>query len=301
MQAGFQGIGQGFGHAAGAINLRRTLPKPTDRLPLGRSGLTVSPFCLGLTASPDTVIAAYEAGVNFFFITGDLHWPLYDGVRKGLAKLLDGNPARRSELVVGVVSYLDDPLFSALQFQEVIDEVPGLGHVDLMIAGAVSSDQSFYSRVASMDRARASRHCGAVAIGATFHQRRLALAADHYGLLDIGYIRFNCAHPGARAEVFPYIRPNRTSLVFNFKSAMSRVPEEMFATLGIPANYWRPDACDHYRFVLSHPEIDGILCSPLYPAEMKGIVEAMDKGPLSVEEEEYMIWLSSRVHAPVLT
>jgi hypothetical protein len=287
---------------ATASNARRqTLPRTTDRLPLGKSGLTVSPFCLGLTGSPDTVIAAYEAGVNFFFVTGDLHWPLYDGIRKGLAKLLDGNPARRDELVVAVVSYLDDPLFSVLQFREVIDEVPGLQRVDLMIAGAVSSDQSFYSRVASMERARATRLHGATAIGATFHQRRLALAADHYGLLDISYIRFNSAHPGARRELLPYFRPNRTGLVFNFKSAMSRIPDDMYASLGIPSNYWRPDVCDYYRFVLSHPEIDGVLCSPLYPEEVKGMVEALDKGPLSTEEQDYMIWLSSRIHAPVLT
>ena len=29
------------------------------------------------------------------------------------------------------------------------------------------------------------------------------------------------------------------------------------------------DACDHYLFVLSRAEIDGILCSPLQPAEVK--------------------------------
>ena len=140
---------------------RRTLPKPTDRLPLGKSGLRVSPFCLGITSTPDTVVAAYEAGVNFFFITADLHWPLYDGVRKGLAKILDGNPSRRDELVVGVVSYLDEPLFSVLQFHEVINEIPGLDRVDLLIAGAVSNDQSFHSRLPAIERARNVRHNGA--------------------------------------------------------------------------------------------------------------------------------------------
>jgi len=280
---------------------RRTLPKPTDRLPLGKSGLLVSPFCLGITSTPDTVVAAYESGVNFFFITADLHWPLYDGVRKGLAKILNGNPARRDELVVGVVSYLDDPLFSVLQFHEVIDEVPGLQRVDLLIAGAVSNDQSFYSRVASIERARNTRHNGARAIGATFHQRPLALVADHYGLLDISYIRFNSAHPGARTDLFPYFRPNRTGLVFNFKSAMSRITKEMFEQMRLPSHYWLPDVCDYYRFVLSRPEIDGVLCSPLTPAELEGMVEAINRGPLSREEEEYMIWLTSLAHAPILT
>lgn len=282
-------------------NHRERLPKPTDRLALGTSGLQVSPCCLGMTASADSVIAAYEAGINFFFVTADLHWPLYDGVRKGLAKLLQGNKARRDELVVGVVSYLDDPLFSTLQFHEVIGEVPGLERVDLMIAGAVSSDQSLYSRVGSLQRARSSRHNGASAIGATFHQRSLALVADHHQLLDISYIRYNSGHPGARRDLFPYMRPTRSGLVFNFKSVLSRVTKEMFAGFGLPANYWLPDSCDYYRFVLSRPEIDGVLCSPMSADEVRGLAAAMDKGPLTMEEQDYMIWLSSFSPSPALT
>ena len=283
------------------ITHRERLPKPTDRLPLGASGLKVSPCCLGMTASADSVIAAYDSGINFFFVTADLHWPLYEGVRKGLAKLLQGNKARRDELVVGVVSYLDDPLFSTLQFHEVIGEVPGLERVDLMIAGAVSSDQSLYSRVGSLQRARSMRHDGASAIGATFHQRSLALVADHHQLLDISDIRYKSGHPGARRDLFPYMRPTRSGLVFNFKSVLSRVTKEMFSSFGLPADYWLPDSCDYYRFVLSRPEIDGVLCSPMSAQEVRGLVAAMDKGPLSMEEQEYMIWLSSFSPSPALT
>jgi hypothetical protein len=280
---------------------RQTLPKAADRIALGKSGLRVSPLCLGMTVSPETVLAAYESGVNFFFVTGDLHWPLYDGIRKGLARLLEGNPSRRDEIVVGVVSYLDNPLFSALQFHEVIAEVPGLERVDLLIAGAVSSEQSFYPRVDAMAHARAAGRLGARAIGASFHQRSLALVSEQYDLLDIHFIRYNSAHPGARRDLFPYFRPNRASPVFNFKSTMSQVTREMFDALNLPQNYWIPSVCDYYRFVLTRPEMDGILCSPMTPGEVRELAQALEKGPLSREEEEYMIWLSSLVHAPVLT
>jgi hypothetical protein len=241
-----------------------------------------------------------DCGVNFFFLTADLHWPLYDGVRKGLTKLLAGNRSRRDQIVVGVVSCLDNPLFGALQFHEVIAEVPGLERVDLMIAGAVSSDQSFYSRLDSIARARATGHNGARTIGATFHQRQLALAADYYDMLDISYIRYNSAHPGARTDVLPHFRLHRSSLVFNFKSVMSRVSRETFDALGLPNGYWLPDACDYYRFVLSRPEINGILCSPLRPEQVGELAHALDNGPLSSQEEEYMVWLSSLAHAPVM-
>jgi hypothetical protein len=280
--------------------VRQTLPLATDRIPLGRSGLSVSPICLGMTVSPETVIAAYEEGVNFFFVTADLHWPLYDGVRKGLAKLLAGSPSRRDQIVVGVVSYLDNPLFGALQFHEVTNEIAGLNRVDLLIAGAVSSDQSFYSRVEAMSRARAAGQHGARAIGATFHQRPLALVAQQYGMLDISFIRYNSAHPGASRDLFPYLS-GRSIPVFNFKSTMSQVTPETFDKLNLGKTYWRPEACDYYRFVLTRPEIDGILCSPLQPGEMRQLAKALAQGPLTPDQEAYMIWLSSLVHAQVLT
>jgi len=61
---------------------RDHFPKPSDRLPLGRTSLTVSPFCLGMTASADSVIAAYGAGINFFFVTADLLIAVADSLNR---------------------------------------------------------------------------------------------------------------------------------------------------------------------------------------------------------------------------
>jgi hypothetical protein len=281
--------------------MRQDLPKPTDRVPLGSSGLQASPLCLGMTADPETVIAAWERGVNFFFLTADLHWPLYDGLRKGLAKLFEGNRGRREQAVVAVVSYLDNPLFGALQFHEVIAEVPGLERVDVIVAGAVASETSFHSRLASMAAARQGRHHGARAIAASFHQRTLAVMSDYYGLLDVSFVRYNAAHPGARRDLFPYLRPARACPVFNFKSVMARVTREQFDGLKLPAGYRLPETGDYYRFVLTRPEIDGVLCAPQSPAEMHELVRALERGGVTREEEEYMMWLSGLTQAPVLT
>jgi len=51
----------------------RELPRPADRLPLGTSGLEVSPICIGMVEDPRTIPAAFEAGINFFFVTADMH------------------------------------------------------------------------------------------------------------------------------------------------------------------------------------------------------------------------------------
>src|SRR5215469_14434904 len=63
---------------------RQMLPRLTDRLVLGDEGLSVSPFCLGMVRSPDAVSAAFDAGINFFFLSADMHWPLYEPLRLGL-------------------------------------------------------------------------------------------------------------------------------------------------------------------------------------------------------------------------
>ena len=75
--------------------------------------------------------------------------------------MLSRSPSVRDEIVVGVVSYLDQPLFQALQFHEVVDAVPGLKRVDLLIAGAVPDENNFFARFNAIHSARGaglSRH-----------------------------------------------------------------------------------------------------------------------------------------------
>jgi hypothetical protein len=274
---------------------RQALPKTQDRLPLGISGLTVSPFALGITTS-DTVLAAYDLGINFFFLTADFHWPLYQGLREGLEKLFERRPSVRDDVVVGVVSYLEQPMFDALAFHEVVDAVRGLRRVDLLIAGGVSTEKSLYGRSTKICDARVHGNRDARAIGASFHHRPSALLSINHNLLDIHFIRYNSVHPGAAAEIFPHIRPDRTGLIYNFKSMMSRVRPEQFARLGLSERNWRPAPSDYYRYVLTAPALDGVLCSPQSPQEVCELAMAMERGPLSPEQEDYVRGLSSAIN-----
>jgi hypothetical protein len=279
--------------AQSSYSRRARLPRPSDRLPLGFTGLSVSPICVGIVQDPETVLAAFDAGVNFFFVSADLHWPLYQGVRRGLELLFERSPSARDKVVVGVVSYLDQPLFQALQFHEVLQSVRGLERVDLLIAGAISSAQSYNERLPSLQNARATAHCGARAIGASFHDRACALASLNLNTLDISYVRYNSAHPGADSEIFPRMRRDRSSLIFNFKSVLSAVAPEQLQRLGLTGSYWTPKITDYYRFVLTNPHIDGVLCSPTTPAQLAELDAALQDRPLTLAEEQYMTWLSS--------
>ncbi len=55
------------------------------RRPIGELPLAVGPVCLGAVGSANVIRAAYDAGINFFSIAVDMHWPLYEPVRRGLA------------------------------------------------------------------------------------------------------------------------------------------------------------------------------------------------------------------------
>lgn len=275
---------------------RRPLPRPTDRLPLGASGLAVSPYCIGITKDPATIVEAFDAGINFFFLTADLHWPLYEGLRRGLEMLFERGGGIRDQVVVGVVSYLDQPMFEFLQFHEVLGSVQGFERVDLLIAGATPDEQSLQSRYGVIHQARSRGHCGARAIGASFHHRRSALISLNLNYLDVNFIRYNPSHPGALEDIFPYLRPDRTGLIFNFKSLMSVLSRESFESLGLSADrHWLPRPTDYYRFVLSNPNFNGILCSPDSPQHLETMLEALAEGSLTPQEEQTMMWLAKAV------
>ena len=276
---------------------KETLPRLTDRIGLGESRLQVSPICLGYAGSPATIPAAFDAGINFFFITADLHWPVYEGIRRGLEQLLARGGGIRDEIVVAVVSYLDEPLFGFLQFNEVIGAVSGLERVDLLLAGAVSGDHNLSPRVESMEKARSRGHMGSRAIGATFHSRPHALQASNDELLDILYVRYNPGHPGANKDLFPHLRSDRRAPIFSFKSTMLWTPPKLFASLDLPAHAWQPTVTDHYRFALTSPMVDGLLASLDPPEQIAALADALAQGPLDSEQELYLKKLTKAAFA----
>jgi hypothetical protein len=280
---------------------RKRLPRFTDRLILGNQGLRVSPYCLGWVHSAETVIAAFDAGINFFFLTTDLHWPGYEATRRGVRELLARGPAIRDQIVAAAVCYQTRPIFCYDPFQELLDEMPGLGRLDVLIAGAIYGDEQG-KRFPVYAEHRETGFLGARALGMTFHDRSAARAAIRDRRVDIAFIRYNPDHPGAATDLLPHLysssprngrsrgkRAART-LLFNFTSTLGYVPPAAMEALGLPGSvYWYPEITDHYRFVLSRPEIDGVLMGPKTPSELQGVAEALARGPLTEEEQAYLV------------
>ncbi|MHB8873942.1 MAG: T3SS effector HopA1 family protein [Myxococcaceae bacterium] len=286
--------GQGVGSPAmpRAARKKRQLPALSARLPLGAGGLKVSPFCLGMVDSPDAVPAAFDAGINFFFLSADMHWPLYEATRRGLAMLLSRGKAVRDQLVVCATAYVTQPEFCELPFREVLEAVPGLGRLDVVSAGG-SYWHDFWPRLEVYQEHRRSGLCGARAIGTSFHDRSAALTAIAHDLVDIAFIRYNAGHAGAQRDLFPHLPPSRRTRIFNFKSTSAWVTPSRAAELGVPSRYWVPRHTDHYRFALTRPEVDGVLLSLDSAQQVRELADALAEGPLDPAQETYLMELAA--------
>ena len=269
---------------------RATLPKLTDRLSLG-DGLEVSPICLGMVDSPDVVPAAFDAGINFFFLTADMHWPLYEPVRKGLAKLLARGGGIRDQVVVCATAYVTQADFCHLPFEETVAAVPGLGRLDVLCAGGVYASD-FSGRLTVYRSHRDKSFVGCRAVAASFHERQVGRVAIEHELVDLAFVRFNAGHPGAMRDLFPALPARRRTRVFNFKNVDGWVAPGRLDALGLAADAWRPHQTDHYRFALSQPQLDGALVALERPAQVAQLAEALAKGPLDEESQHYLMTLA---------
>jgi predicted aldo/keto reductase-like oxidoreductase len=238
---------------------------------------------------PETIGAAFDAGINFFFLTADMHWPWYEASRRGLRQLLARGHGVRDQIVVAAVCYPTQPDFCYGPFEEVLDAVPGLDRLDLLIAGGVYAGE-FAGRLPVYQRHRRTRFLGARAIGATFHDRQEAWKAVTEDLVDVAFVRYNPGHAGARRDLFPHLPQTTPTLLFGFKSTFGYVPPGQMAELGLPGDvYWHPHITDHYRFALSRPELDGLLIGPATPTEVATLAAALENGPLDEEEQAYLM------------
>jgi len=193
-------------------------------------------------------------------------------------------------MVIGVVAYVTQPEFCWVPFQEVLDELPELeNRIDVTIAGGCYGHE-FPTRVAIFKKHREVKHVGAHAIGASFHDRAGARAALEAGDLDLAYIRYNPLHPGAARDLFPHVTDTQPFL-FNFKSTNGLLRPEHYAKFGIDESFWRPHATDYYRFALTQPALDGVLCSLSNAGEVRELADALAKGPLDDEDHDYMLQL----------
>jgi aryl-alcohol dehydrogenase-like predicted oxidoreductase len=239
---------------------------------------------LGLAASKGideaAIREALDAGVNYLFFTRkSMVRPVREAVRRDRARLViasgpvlgyfAGSIRRATEKVLRTLGtdYLD------------VLQIFWLGRMSALTEG----------NLAEMVRLREE---GKVrALGVSIHDRPRAGRLAEDSPLDLLMIRYNAAHPGAEEDVFPHLARRRPAVVAYTATCWRKL-------LRPPKGWEGPAATagDCYRFCLTSPHVDVVLTAPASAAELRENLQALERGPLSPEEEVRMRALGRAVH-----
>lgn len=235
---------------------------------LGRTGLRVHP--LGLAGSfgvPAEVVerAFHEHGINYFFVTPRCR-PMIEGLRRLIAA------GHRDALVLAGGSNLPtgggveraQARLARLLGTDVID----VFHLFWVQAGWYAGGKTW----PAMRRLKAAGRVRALALSC--HDRPLAARLGRELEADLLMIRYNAAHRGAEREVFaafdPASRPAFCAYTATrWRKLLEPLPQHPPMTAG-----------ECYRFALSNPVVDVVLCGARDGAELDHAASAVAEGPL---------------------
>ena len=129
------------------------------------------------------------------------------------------------------------------------------------------------------------------ALAVSIHDRPRAGQLARDSALDAFMIRYNAAHPGAEQDIFPHLSHRHPAVVAYTATSWKKL-------LAPPRGWTGPamTAGDCYRFCLSSPHVDVVLTGPATAAELTENMAALERGPLSAEEERWMREYGRKVH-----
>jgi len=108
--------------------------------------------------------------------------------------------------------------------------------------------------------------------------------ARHPGI-DAIMVRYNAGHPGAASDVFPHLPRPRPGVVAYTATRWGTLLDRKLT----PPGERTPRASDCYRFALSHPDVDLVLSGPAGGAELDEALRVLQLGPLSEDEQAWML------------
>lgn len=269
------------------MNRRTVLPRFVDRRSLGATGLSVSPFCLGMVADPKIIPAAFDAGVNFFFVSVDMSWHYFEKVRRGLAMLLERGGGIRDDFVVCAGTYLAQPELCSTGLFELLRLLPELERIELPIIGG-TRPADFWARLEDKRRLVERGRFGARGVGATFQDALAAVDAVNHGLVDLAVAQHNSVARTVRDAVLPALAVGARSLFYGHSSKNGAPTPEQYAKLGLDPESWIPGPVDHYRYALTHARVDGVLFAMGGIDYLEELIAGLEEGPLDQDELDYM-------------
>lgn len=266
------------------------------RRALGVTGLRVSP--LGLAAMPvpapgqhgpglrpeDVEQAFYEHAINTFFVTRQMK-----AHTEGVRRLIQAG--HRDKLVI--ISIANLPLGGSIRRAwEKNARALNTDVLDIYLLGWVQG--RWYVGGETWRAMRRLKDEGKVrGLGFSCHNRILAAALARELAVDALMIRYNASHRGAEREVFEPLGNARPAIIAYTATRWGMLLRPL-PRQGFP----RPmSAGECYRFVLSHPAVDVVLCAARGPEELREDVAAVLEGPLTPARMEEARHFGDAVHA----
>jgi aryl-alcohol dehydrogenase-like predicted oxidoreductase len=254
---------------------------------LGRTGLNVHRLGLAASYRPGerAVARALDEGMNFFFCFG------IDGQMIRVLRRLSADRRDRIVIATGAYNYiwwrqdLEKTLEKRLRQLRT-------DRIDVFHFLGVMKPKDLTPRVREqLARLRGDPRVRAVSISC--HDRKLAgqLASD--GEVDCLMIRYNAAHRGAEADIFPHLGAHDPGVVSYTATRWRRL---LRRTRGWPTDGPIPTAGQCYRFVLTSPHVDVCLTAPRSERELAENLAAARLGPLPFNEMSFLRAYGDAVH-----
>lgn len=266
------------------------------RRPLGRTGIDVSPLALsawsvraagpaGLKLAADDIERAFhDHGVNTFLFTWQMK-PVVEGLRRLI------RAGHRDELVLITEVGIPTAAFIRRGFERNARAL-GVDSIDVVLLGWVQG--RWYVTGGSWPAMRRLKAEGRTrAIGFSSHNRALAARLARELHPDVLMIRYNAAHRGAEREVFAALGDSRPAIVAYTATRWGMLLQPLSGD-GMPPRMTAPEC---YRFALTHPAVDVVLCAARTADEIREDVAGVLEGPLDPARHAEACRFGDAVHA----
>ncbi len=245
---------------------------------VGRMGLATN---FGL--SERGVHLAIERGVDYFFWAAFRSGPATKALRESF-------PAAREKLVIAsgtTVGWFSGTLRGTVEraLRKLGTEYLDVFQLNWLGVAAAYTPAHLEELAKLRDEGKVRK------LGISIHDRARAGKLAEDSVLDLFMIRYNAAHPGAERDIFPHLAKRRPAVVAYTATAWQRLFKRPSGWSGEPAS-----AVDCYRFCLSSLHVDVVLTGPKTEAQLLENLSALDRGPLSPEEDDRMRAFGRAVH-----
>lgn len=260
-----------------------------EKRQLGQTGLYTRRLGIGSSfGAPARVIEeAFDRGINYLY-WGTIRRSGFGRAIRNLAK------RQRDELILTVQSYSRSPRLIVPSVELALRRA-GLEYFDFLLLGARNEvPENAYVEV--FERLRDQGKVRFLSLSS--HNRPLLPRLfDSYreGLspYSLFMLRYNAVHRGAEKDVFPFVPEQSGPGIVSYTATRWG---HLLDPKKMPPGQAPLSARDCYRFALSQPAVDLVLCGPANAQQMEEAISALEAGPLEPEERHAIERIGDHVY-----